>query len=171
MATTTSSIPADAKQLAPPRLKQADYARSAYRIQPDAGAELADVLEPEYLTHVAERLRPGDRLEIMPECMSWYAEALVVDATRLSARIQTTLGPIAIDAGERVLASDVFESRWISPAVRFGVARKSDGAFMVKNLETKAEADQWIANRVGMRVTVDQPAKPAKARKREGARL
>lgn len=142
----------DPKQLAPPRLKLAEFVRSPYRVEPEAGLPFEAVLDPDYFGHVADRLRPGDKLEIMPECMSWYAEALVVDATRLSARIQPTLGPIKLDAGEQVLASDVFEARWISPTARFGVARKSDGALMAKHLASKADAEQWIAQRVGMKV-------------------
>ena len=115
------------------------------------GATLDDVLAPDYLVHVAERLKAGDKLEIMPDCMTWYAEALVVDATRLSARIALLVGPIVIDAGEQVLADDAFEARWITPAVRFGVRRKADGAYVVKNLATKADAERWIADRVGLR--------------------
>lgn len=152
MATLRITHPTVPVKLAPPRLKLAEFARAPYRVEPEAGVTLDDVLEPEFLAHVADRLRPGDKLEIMPECMSWYAEALVVDATRLSARIQVILGPVAIDAAEQVLASDVFEARWISPSVRFGVVRKSDGAYMVRHLPTKADADQWIAQRVGMKV-------------------
>lgn len=174
MASRKFATPVDAKKLAPPRLKLAEFVRAPYRVQPEAGVTLEEALAPDYLSHVAERLRPGDKLEIMPECMSWYAEALVVDATKLSARVQLILGPIAIDAGEQVLASDVFEARWISPAVRFGVVRKSDGAYMIKNLATKADADQWIAQRVGMKVTTaaveaetSQPS--ARARKAKGA--
>ncbi len=146
------AFPVVRTQLAPPRLKLAEFVRSPYRAEPEAGARLEDVLAPDYFAHVAERLRPGDKLEIMPECMSWYAEALVVDATRLSARLEIILGPIPLDAGEQVLAHDVFEAKWISPARRFGVARKADGALMTRNLATKADAEQWIAQRVGMKV-------------------
>jgi len=160
MATRKTQPQAEARQLSPPRLKLAEYVRSPYRVEPDAGARLDDVLTPDYFGHVAGRLRPGDRLEIMPECMSWYAEALVVDATRLSARIQLTLGPIELDAGEQVLANDHFEARWISPAARFGVARKADGALMAKHLASKADAEQWIAQRVGMKA-VASPASQA----------
>lgn len=162
------SSPADMTQLAPPRLKLAEFVRSPFRAEPPAGTPIEAVLEPEYLGHVAERLRPGDKLEILPECMSYYAEALVVDATKLSARIQLTLGPIPLDAGEQVLASDIFESRWISPAVRFGVVRKSDGALMAKHLPSKADADRWIAHRVGMKAVAtghDQTEPPRKAAK------
>ncbi len=172
MAPPTFPSSPSSRQLPPTRLKHAEFARSKYRVEPVAGASLEDVANLEYLGHVAERLRPGDLLEIMPECMSWYAEALVVDATRLSARIQVILGPIAIDAGEQVLASDVFEARWISPTARFGVIRKADGALMAKQFPAKADAEQWIAQRVGMKVVATSPedASPAKpARRKETA--
>lgn len=169
MATPILTSSTSPKQLAPTRLKHAEFVRSHYRVEPAAGASLADVADPEYLGHVAERLRPGDKLEIMPECMSWYAEALVVDAARRSARIQVILGPVAIDAGEQVLASDVFEARWISPTARFGVVRRADGALMAKQFPAKADAEQWIAQRVGMKVVATKSdgaapdaAKPAK---------
>lgn len=144
-------------QLAPPRLKLAEYVRGHFRVEPEAGTPIEAVLDPAYLGHVAGRLGPGARLEILPECMTYYAEALVVDATPLSARVQLTLGPVPLAAGEQVLASDVFDARWISPAVRFGVTRKSDGAVMAKNFETKADAERWIAQRVGMKVVSVTP--------------
>lgn len=170
MAHATLATSNDRTRLAPPRLKLAEFVRSPFRAEPPAGTPLEAVLDPEYLGHVAGRLRPGDKLEIMPECMSYYAEALVVDATRLSARIQITLGPVALDAGEQVLASDVFEARWISPAVRFGVMRRSDGALMVKHLATKADAEQWIAQRVGMKAVASRQAPKSKnARSGRGA--
>lgn len=163
------STDTDGGRLAPPRLKLAEFVRSPFRAEPPAGTPLEAVLAPDYLGHVAERLRPGDKLEILPECMSYYAEALVVDATKLSARLAVTLGPIPLDAGEQVLASDEFEARWISPAVRFGVVRKADEALVAKRLATKADADQWIAQRVGMKAVATRSAandsKPAERRK------
>ena len=159
---TKSAAPAAPKpQLTPGRLKPAEYVRSPFRVEPAAGAALEDVMAPDYFAHVASKLRAGDRLEIMPECMSWYAEALVVDATRLSARIAILTGPLELDVGERVLADDGYEARWISPALRFGVFRRSDEHLMIKNLETKADAEKWIAGRVGMK-TVEKPASKRK---------
>ena len=158
---------ASGAQLPPTRLKHAEYVRSHYRIEPIAGASLNDVCAPDYLGHVAAQLRPGDLLEIMPECMSWYAEAIVVDATKLSARIQPTLGPVSIDAGEQVLASDIFAARWISPTARFGVVRKADDQLMAKQFPTKADAEQWIAQRVGMKVVSAGDKPKAKSPKRK----
>lgn len=148
--------PAGETRLQPFRLKLAEYARSRYRLTPPAGATFEAATAPSYLGHVAGRLKAGDKLEFLPECMSWYAEALVIDATRLSARIQVLLGPVPLDAGEQVLANDDFEAKWISPAVRFGVKRKADGAFMVRNLATRADAERWIAERVGMKTVASE---------------
>jgi len=161
MAPKSAAVARAPIQLSPPRLKLAEFVRSHFRVEPEAGTPIDAVLDPEFLAHVAGRLGPGDRLEILPECMTYYAEALVVDATPLSARVQLVLGPVALAAGEQVLASDIFDARWISPTVRFGVIRKSDGAVMAKQFETKADAERWIAQRVGMKVvSVTEPDTP-----------
>ncbi len=151
MTQTHANAPAGDKRLTPPRLKLAEFVRSPYRVAPEAGTSIDEVMAPDYFAHVAQHFRPGDKLEIMPDCMSWYAEALVVDATKLSCRTTLLVGPVALDAGERVLASDAYEARWISPALRYGVRRKDDGAYVQKNLATKADAEQWIAGRVGLK--------------------
>lgn len=174
MAPKSAAVVPTPIQLSPPRLKLAEFVRSHFRVEPEAGTPIEAVLDPAFLAHVAGRLGPGDRLEILPECMTYYAEALVVDATPLSARVQLVLGPVELAAGEQVLASDIFDARWISPAVRFGVIRKSDDAVMAKQFETKADAERWIAQRVGMKVVsvaATEPPAAQAASKRKPAKI
>lgn len=132
-----------------PRLKQAEYVRTPYRAEPEAGTAFETVLKPEYWSHVASKLRPGDKIEIMPEDMAWYAELLVVDCTALSARVAILLPPLDLDvSSEPTIAVDSHEVKWKGPQMKFVVIRKSDGAIVSRG-HSKAEAEQWIEARVG----------------------
>ncbi len=106
--TETQAKPKEAKALplqAPPAaaarkrvrpLQENDFGREAYitmpttSATPDAGVQLADVLEPDYWANVRGRYAefgPGARVLVMPKDRAWWAELLVVDVGAGFARV------------------------------------------------------------------------------------
>lgn len=146
-----------AKKLITRRMELAEFSRRVYMLNPEMGTEFEDILKPEYLSHVAAQLRPGDRLEVMPEDMAWIAELLVVNATTTSVQIAVLSEPKALDVAEPELSSDALSAVWKGPQLKWCVLRNSDSEIIQKGL-LKADAQKWIESRVGMTINTTEAA-------------
>ena len=74
------------RPLIPPNFKAAEYVRTEWVSCPEAGTQVEDVLKRDYWQHIAGKVTPGDKIEIVPEDTKWYAEVFVVSK-----------GPISVD--------------------------------------------------------------------------
>jgi hypothetical protein len=68
-------------------LQSAEYKRRDLIAQPEAGTTLAEMLDPNYWTHVAKQLQPGDRIDVRPADGSWFAELLVRAVAPFAAKV------------------------------------------------------------------------------------
>jgi hypothetical protein len=67
-----------APKLTPDRFKEAEYTRRVWAMTPAAGTEVKHLLAPAYWSHVAAKLNPTDRIEVITEDNAWFAEILVI---------------------------------------------------------------------------------------------
>lgn len=65
-------------------LQSVEYVRNVFRTVPPQGHSLDDVLAPNYFAHLAPKLKIGDRIEVLPETMEYFAELLVVRSERFT---------------------------------------------------------------------------------------
>lgn len=119
----------------------AEFRRQIWQAFPKPGVSLDDCLEQSYWRHVATQVKSGDRIELLAEDMSWYAEVIVIASGRLWAKVQT-ITYVELDANALAAQDDAtYQVQWGGPAVRWRVL---DGNEVVKdNFQTKEDAQRW----------------------------
>lgn len=125
-------------------LKLADHVRQCYSACPAAGIEPAALLESAYWVHVGSILRPGDKIEVMPEDGQWYAELIILNAGRFGAKVAFIREPISLSGTDVEADNDEFEVRWSGPHSKFRVIRTSDKTVVKEGFQTKEEGETWL---------------------------
>jgi len=132
------------RRLHPTRMKAAEYNRTVYQVVPEDGTAFDEVKEASFWTHVAGKLRIGDRLEVMPEDGTYFAELIVRATNRQGAQIgvlrKVDLDPVVT---ESVLTDYTVD--WRGPHHKFGVIRIRDKTIVEKGFDTKEQATAWLA--------------------------
>lgn len=128
------------------RLTEAEFTRVVWTASPEQGTTLADMVKPEYWAHVAKYLKPGFRIEVMPEDGAWFAE-LYVRAVKEQAAVVHVLRAVTFDEAEPASAdAQSYYAKFCGPVAKWRVMRKSDNHVMAEGLETRPQAEQWIAD-------------------------
>jgi len=126
-------------------LKLAETVRSVYQITATAETKPEDLVKPEYWTHVARKLRMGDRIEVMAADATWYAELRVMEVGRkesFGARLAFTLPPVQLSNEHLLPALNDYEAR---PFGSSWQVYKSGSADPVKtDLPNQSSAIKWI---------------------------
>lgn len=123
----------------PIRLKRAEELRTIYREEPKAGVSLDELMTAAYWVNVVDRLRVFDRVEVVAQDGSYFAEIELVmkKPGEMKWRVwwQETAAPVPI---AQPVAADFFAQ----PAGRgtFRVVQKSTGKMIAEGLD-KASAD------------------------------
>jgi len=139
-----------AQALLPPRMKECEFERTLWVVTAHENTRPEDMLDPEYWTHVSERLRPFDKIEARADDGSWYAEFLVLDVSRRWATVHALrIDHLTTkDVSLSKVMSDEYTVEWKGPAHKHSVIRKTDGAVLHEGEQTKAGAYQWLSNRL-----------------------
>lgn len=144
------------KKLQTTRIELAEHQRNIWAVVPEAGASLDDVVKPEYWAHVAARMKPWDRIDVMPEDGSYFAELLVRDAARLYAKVtvlrHVKLDAVASDAADETTA--LFDVAYVGPVKKWRVMRKADKAPLREGFQSRGDAEEWLRQHIR---TVAQP--------------
>jgi len=125
------------------KFKGAEYARNIWSATSAVGVALEDVLKPEYWAHVAMKLTPSDRIEVVAEDGSFFAELYVQDKDKTWAKV-FLLRHVVLDPLEKIDPTLDFKVDWRGPANRYGVIRKSDNTVIKDGFATKGEAARFI---------------------------
>jgi hypothetical protein len=131
--------------LHPNNLVEAEVARRLLRVVPLVGVTLEQMKQPEYWAHVARSLQPNDKLEVLAEDGTWYAELLVRDATMTGARVVVLMYKDLDDGGAPALERADLDVTH-HPSLKWTVIRKKDKKRLAENLPDRQAAQQWIAN-------------------------
>lgn len=147
--------PADVRRVAhmksrSPKLTGGDFAladqvRNIHHIKPDAGIDIEQVLRPEFLAHVAAKLRPLDEIIVNPKDGAYYAVLQVRSASRIEAvcevLLHKTFAPLT-----RLAQSEekMFVTRYGSPATQWQVLRASDKLVVAQDFVDEATALRWL---------------------------
>jgi hypothetical protein len=156
-----------APKLTPDRFKEAEYTRRVWAMTPAVGTEVKHLLAPAYWSHVAAKLNPTDRIEVITEDNAWFAELLVMSQggnwaqVKLLRYVQLTgvaAAPEAVvEKTSESVAEEVTEPTTETPSTdsqltvsyggikaRHRVIRKSDKAVLKDGFPTQAEAVKWM---------------------------
>ena len=154
--------PVVAKRKVEPQAEMHFHEHGIKQIQCDAiaklGVEPADVLEPEYWSHVTQRsLQPWAKISIWREDRAWYGELLVwaVHSAGTGATVSWIAGPFYRDSARiknEESDFDVFDQGDIKGgSVRF----RKDGRVFIDGCKSRQEADaalrNWLRSQGGRR--------------------
>jgi hypothetical protein len=130
-------------QLASNRLHFAEHRRNIFTVTPEHGTPYEAILREDFWAHVSVKMKPGDRIEVLAEDGSYFAELLVQDAGRLYAKVAPLrhIKLDAVDVKEGGLAMEGFEVVWKGPQLKWCVTRGKD---RLKDGMDKASAIQWM---------------------------
>lgn len=131
-----------------PRFKPAEYCRTVYQATPEPGTTLKDLLEPGYWTHVAAKLRKGDRIEAIIEDGTFFAELYVKHANKIEAHV-TLMREVKLSEakvkGKDVDLAEAFPDHSIRYAGgEWRILRKEDKQILRDKLKSKEEAILWL---------------------------
>lgn len=134
------------------KLKRAEHERMVYRIKPDDGTEIEDIMRPEFWAHVGRVLRPFDLIEVVFNNGQRFLELVVMDAGPLWAKVaiktDIDLASAKKEAGEvrdEVEANAQYRVEWKGGA-KWCVIRASDNEIIERNLASKEEAGKYLDN-------------------------
>lgn len=128
-------------QISMARLDLAEYKRSAWRAFPEEGTKYETVLTEAYWAHRAKDFKPGDKIEVIPDEMSYYSELLVIAAGQNWAKVIELPGyPLALESAHTTAASDEYTVEWKGPHRKHAVIRVKDKAIIADGFAQKADA-------------------------------
>lgn len=130
-------------QLAGKRHHLAEGRRNIFCVTPEHNTPYEAILRDDYWAHVSAKMKPGDRIEVLAEDGSYFAELLVQDAGRLYAKV-AELRHVKLDAvevKEGGMVVEGYEVAWKGPQLKWCVLRGKD---RLKDGMDKASAIQWM---------------------------
>lgn len=135
--------------LNPSRFSLDETANQNWTLTVEAGTTLDDVLKPEFLSNVAAKMRPYDRVRVRIDTGEWYAELLVLTCGRAWAKLIPIFTLPLMDNKVEEMESDALDQYFIKfqgPHLKFCVLRKSDKEIIKEQCETKQEAHGWLTS-------------------------
>ena len=122
----------------------AEHARLVYRINVPPSVPLDRVMEPDYLKHIAERLKPGFIVEALAQDGKWFAELLVRKVGKEEVHCWCIRSVDLEASQEAAPAADEYAVKF-GGAHKWRVIRLSDNEVMHHGEPTEADARQWLA--------------------------
>lgn len=139
--------PSAPKHLSPNSISELGYLRNSWDVIAARGVTIANVILPEYWLHVATKLRPTDKIEVIAEDGTWYAQLLVVNADRTWAKVFVLMHHDLTKATENTpaRAEDEYDVEW-TPAGKWTITKKTQkGQPPLKDgFLSRLEAYQWL---------------------------
>lgn len=131
------AMPAGALQLA-------EHRRNIWVVEAADGVQPEDLLAPSYWAHHSGKLSPWDKVEVRAKDGSWYQELLVMDASRVWARVIPLSKPVHLTTADVSQTQAVdFEVMHRGPR-KWSVIRKKDRAVMFEDGALKDDAEQFL---------------------------
>lgn len=133
--------------LHPNRITAGEQAFVLYRAIVPSETTLDDLKRSAFWAHVAQMLRPGYLIQVMPDNRSYFVELLVVDAGAQFAKV-AVLREVKLEvlqAGASP-AFPGFSVEYAGDHERWRVIRESDRKVLKANQGSQADAFTWLTN-------------------------
>lgn len=120
-----------------------EVARNVWIFRPGEDITKEDMLHPAFWTHVARQMRVNDRIEVLSQDASWYAELIV----RAVGPLEVVTGLLAFTEFNAIEATseDEYDIAWKGPAAKWRITRRADKAMVRDGFESKEMALAWLA--------------------------
>ena len=125
------------------RIKLAEYARQVHRVTTPEGITYPEILASEFWAHVSGTFTKGDLIEVFAEDSSWYAQLLVLDCSRLHAKVASLVYQSLAVKAKRA-EDTAFSVEFKGPNRKWSVIRKKDKEIVKENFESKDDANVWL---------------------------
>ena len=130
------------------RFKNAEHARTIYYVSSEHGDTIDVLMRPEYWAHVAHALKSGDRIEVLAEDNTFYAEFHVFAAFPGGARVGLLRYEVFAANAKSVGMSDLgtpdYRVEWKYNRYKWCVIRTSDGVVISKEHADEEAARNWL---------------------------
>lgn len=131
-------------QLNPIRMQLAEHKRNVWDVTVEQNVSIPMMEDPQFWAHIAEKLKPKDKIEVTDDEMSFYAEFIVIAAERSWAHVRR-LSLVPLISPEDV-PQDVdvgYTMKWRGPYHLWSVIRTSDHA-VIKSGMQREECKVWL---------------------------
>jgi len=131
-------------------LKQAEFARTQFRLIAPAGVTVQDLLKQEAWAHVARQMVRGTTIEVLADDNKFYAELLCISVGTGWAQVKlisyTDLSPVAKadTVSDDMAAARAMFSVSLGTGNKFRVVRNSDKTIMASAIPSEEAAARWI---------------------------
>lgn len=125
-------------------LHPAEHFRTVRFARVDNNVTIEDILKPLFWTHCSGTIKAGDRVEIMPQDGSWYAEFMVMATGTTWSRV-VLLQKFELDkAPPSPLQLADYDISYGSPTTKHRVLDKATRQVIKDGFETKEAAQKFI---------------------------
>jgi hypothetical protein len=135
----------DGKRLAANRFSLAETRRNIWQIVPEDGTPYESLFDKDYWAAMASKLRPYDRIELLADDGSFWAELLVLMATKTQAAVME-LRKIDISTKEVTQVEEKFAVKWRGPHSKWAVIRAADCNVIKSGFESADDAKSFRAD-------------------------
>ncbi len=126
------------------QLQESGIARNRWGLCLAYEQEFDDLMNPQSWSHIANRIRVSDIIDVTTIDQRFYAELYVLDCSRVHVNVGVMRHmPLSEMQGSDNISLE-YKPVWKGPGWRWCVIRQTDGAVMTKNLPHKAAAANWI---------------------------
>ena len=127
------------------RFERAQHKRNVHQFVLPDGDTLKDAVEQDYWVHIAQKLTVLDRIEIVPDDGSFYAE-LMVRSLQFGMVVTGVINDVRFDeySEDRPEAQQNYRVEFKGPHEKYCVFQQDQ--LLISKLETQGVADRWLAN-------------------------
>ncbi len=126
-------------QIAMGRVDVAEFKRNVWRAFPEEGTPYGSIFSDSYWAHRAKDFKAGDKIEVLPDEMHYYAELLVMAAGATWLKV-AELCRIQLSPADVTDSKPDYNVAWRGPHRKFALIRTVDGAIIKDGFSTEREA-------------------------------
>ena len=137
--------PLPKQKLAMGDFKIADFLRTQWCISLKPGQSREDFMRPDFWAHVAARVKKNDRVEILHDEGSYFAEVIVVSVEKLGVKVALLREHNLNELESTQVDQSEFYVKFRGPR-KWSILRQSDHQVIDENIETEGQAKQRLAD-------------------------
>jgi hypothetical protein len=129
------------------RFGLAEHKRNEWHAVIPEGTDYEAVFDPGFWSHVAGKMRPGDKVTVINDQMTFHAELIVKNAARLWAQVvEISRTELASMSPPDVVSDYQVDVKWAGPHDKFRVERVRGGKkdILASGMDKDA-AEKWKA--------------------------
>lgn len=133
------------KTLQEKHFKNAEYERTVWQAVIEPGISFDEVMKPQFWAHIAAKLVPNARIEVLSETGEYFAELLVMSCDRTWAKVALLrFVELSAPAGNVEIEAAGYKIEWKGPTRKHVVIRLADNEIIKDELPRKADAELWV---------------------------